>query len=86
MNKLTSLESCPTEVDGDFLCDKNNLTSLRGVPKWIGDSFSCSQNNLISLRYAPTYVDDSFFCWGNLRKFTEKEVKAVCKVEYYIET
>jgi hypothetical protein len=71
----------PKYVDGGFYCQYNKLTSLQGAPKCVGDDFSCINNNLTSLQGAPKYVGGDFWCHNNTKKFTEKEVRAVCNVK-----
>ena len=58
------------------------LTSLpNDAPKYVGGYFWCSNNKLTSLQYAPKYVGGDFWCHNNTKKFTEKEVRAVCNVK-----
>ena len=59
-----------------------NLTSLKNCPDYVGDSFSvenCSQ--LDSLEGCPKEVKGNFWCGNCKRKFTEEEVKSLCKVK-----
>jgi hypothetical protein len=65
VNKLTSLEGCPTEIGGGFFCDNNQLTSLVGCPKEIGGDFVCSHNKLTSLEGCPTEIRGDFYCNNN---------------------
>ena len=81
INKLTSLVGSPNSVGGHFDCFNNKLTSLEGAPKTVGGDFSCVKNNLTSLSGAPSSVGGSFSCRNNAVKFTEEQVRAVCKVE-----
>ena len=82
-NNLTSLQGAPTSVGGSFYCSNNNLTSLQGAPTSVGVFFICSNNNLTSLQGAPTSVGRNFYCKNqkNGKKFTEQDVKGVCKVK-----
>ena len=81
-NELTSLKGAPKTVDdGDFYCHSNELRSLEGAPKKVSGDFSCSDNNLTSLEGAPRRVGGHFACSYNTKKFTEEEVRAVCKVK-----
>jgi hypothetical protein len=80
-NKLTSLAGAPKEVGGVFDCSNNKLTSLVGAPKEVGRHFSCYRNNLNSLAGAPKEVGRHFSCYRNTKKFTEEDVKKVCKVK-----
>lgn len=76
-----------SDKDGHYICGYNNLTTLRGSPKKVGGSFNCSNNLLSDLTEAPKEVRKDFIC-SNQRarpgydpvKFTEKQVRAVCKV------
>ena len=79
-NKLTTLRGAPMEVGGDFKCYDNELTSLKGAPEKVGGNFYCDDNELTSLEGAPEKVGGGFHCVDNARKFTEEEVRAVCKV------
>jgi hypothetical protein len=67
-------------VTGDFRCYRNLLTSLVGSPREVKGSFWCPTNRLTSLEGAPTKVGRDFLCYDNPKKFTEEEVRAVCKV------
>jgi hypothetical protein len=68
-------------VPGSFDCSENNLTSLKGAPQTVGENFNCKENKLTSLKGAPQKVGRNFYCFRNPRKFTEKDVKAVCDVK-----
>jgi len=83
-NNMASLQDGPEEVGGDFNCFESNLLSLEGAPKSVGGSFICSYNNLTSLKWAPQKVGYYFNCSENKKKFTEKEVRAVCEVSTHI--
>lgn len=50
----------------------------------VGGDFDCSNNNLTSLEGAPYRVGCEFYCTDNKKKFTEHDVKKVCKVYGYI--
>ena len=72
--------------NGYFSVSDNNLTTLKGCPYEInkGNSmyngdFFCTNNKLTSLEFAPKSITGSFICTKNAKKFTEKEVNAVCK-------
>jgi len=79
-NFLTTLEYAPTIVGGNFRCHNNHLTTLEFAPEYVGDDFWCAKNKLNSLEYAPNYVGGYFYCENNSMKFTEQEVRKVCKV------
>jgi hypothetical protein len=68
-------------VTGNFYCHSNQLTSLEGAPKSVGGDFSCSSNQLTSLEGAPKSVGGNFSCRSNKKKFTEDDVRKVCKVK-----
>ena len=69
-------------VTGLFDIGNNKkLTSLKNCPNKIGSYFSCSNcTKLDSLEGCPNYVEWNFYCYDCKREFTEKEVKALCKV------
>ncbi len=81
INRLTSLEGAPKSVGGNFRCDNNLLTSLKGAPKSIRGYFYCTSNLLTSLEGAPKSVGGDFYFTDNTTKFTEEQVRAVCKVK-----
>ena len=59
-----------------------NLISLKNCPNEVCNSFDidgCSQ--LSSLEGCPKKVGWNFYCNGCNRKFTEKEVRSLCKVK-----
>jgi signal peptidase I len=83
-NNLTSLKFAPTKMlMGDFNCSSNLLTNLEGAPSYVNRGFWCGKNNLTSLEGAPLKVRLSFDCseQKNGHRFTEEEVKAVCRVD-----
>ena len=67
-------------VDGYFDCSYSNLISLKGCPRTVGGDFNCSHDNLTSLEGCPIKVDGDFDCRLNEDKFTEADVKRLCKV------
>jgi len=79
-NNLTSLEGVPKEIGGSFYCGINNLTTLKGSPEKVDGGFWCNHNHLTSLEGAPKEVSGVFGCNNNSTKFTEEDVKKVCKV------
>jgi len=79
-NNLTSLEGSPEIINGDFNCSDNKLKSLKGSPKIIKGCFNCSNNQLISLEGCPEEVRGNFFCCNNKVKFTEEQIRSVCKI------
>lgn len=86
-NNLTSLNGAPKKVKGYFSCANNKLKNLIGSPEEIGDDFICSGNLLISLEGCPKKINGDFFYsyFGteseiNSIKFTEEDVKKLCKV------
>ena len=70
-----------------YLCGYNNLTTLRGAPEMVPGSFDCQYNLLRDLTGAPKEVSKDFICTNQRArpgydpvKFTEEQVRAVCKV------
>ena len=58
-----------------------NLISLKNCPDEVGGYFSCYEcSKLFSLEGCPKKVGKYFNCSNCEREFTEKEVKAICKV------
>ena len=59
-----------------------NLTSLKNCPNYIEGSFDvdgCAK--LDSLEGCPKEIDSVFYCRNCKQKFTEEEVKSLCKVK-----
>jgi len=57
--------------------------SLKVIPvqfKEVGGDFWCHSNQLTSLQGCPKEVGGDFGCWNNKKKFTEAEVRKLCKV------
>ena len=79
--KLKNLVGGPTFVGEGYDCDSCSLTSLEGVPKIIYGEFDCSHNQLKTLEYFPEEVHENVFCESNPGRFTEKDIRAVCKVK-----
>jgi len=79
-NHLTSLEGSPEEIGENFDCSFNKLISLKGSPEKVRGTFECYNNQLISLEGCPKKVGKNFGCWNNKVKFTEEQVRSVCKV------
>jgi hypothetical protein len=71
-------------VYGDFSCDTHKLISLRGCPRIVEGSFYCKNNNLTTLEGCPKKVAGVFNCRKNKVKFTEHDVRKLCKVKKYI--
>jgi hypothetical protein len=70
-----------------------NLSNLffKNLPDFLSDVyvkgyFSCSNNQLTSLEGSPKEVGGDFFCKNNKIKFTEEDVRKVCKVKGRIYT
>ena len=71
---------------------KDKLRRALGIIQYFEDAFGdlsnkihegdfyCSHNNLSSLEGAPQEVKGSFYCYDNSKKFTEEDVRKVCKV------
>ena len=68
-------------VTGYFSCSHNQLASLEGSPDSVGGNFYCSDNQLTNLEGAPNSVGGNFSCYDNKKKFSEEDVKKVCKVK-----
>lgn len=81
--KLESLEGCPKEVGIDFYCfNCKNLESLKGAPKEVGSDFWCNNcSNLKSLEGCPKKVGGGFWCYNSGKRFTEDDIKKICKVK-----
>ena len=59
-----------------------NLISLKNCPNEVGKHFSCGLcPQLDSLEGCPKEVGKNFYCYSCKRKFTEEEVKSLCKVK-----
>jgi len=65
MNKLTTLDGCPTEVGHIFNCCKNELTSLENGPVEVGYNYLCCDNKLSSLNTLVNIERGDLYCWGN---------------------
>ena len=79
---LKSLEGAPEKV-GNFYCyGCTSLQSLKGAPKKVGKDFYCRNcTSLKSLEGAPEKVGEDFRCERCGKKFTEKDVRAICDVK-----
>ena len=80
---LRTLKNCPNYVNGSFACDLcPQLDSLEGCPKKVRGSFWCEDcPQLDSLERCPKEVKRNFWCRNCKRKFTNKEVRSLCKVK-----
>ena len=69
-------------VDGFFTFEGcKNLISLKNCPIYTGGSFSCNEcPQLNSLDGCPIEVGARFYCGGCKRKFKEKEIRSLCRV------
>ena len=62
--------------------NNSNLTSLKNCPDYVTELFACDFcPQLDSLEGCPKEVGLKFFCGGCKRKFTENEVRSLCKVK-----
>ena len=70
-------------VTGYFSLTSNpNLTSLKNCPDYVNNWFACDDcGKLESFEGCPKEVGQSFYCNDCKRKFTEKEVRSLCKVK-----
>ena len=73
-------------VNGYFDIGYNeNLKSLKNCPDEVGGYFSCYEcSKLFSLEGCPKKVGKYFNCSDCEREFTEREVRALCKVKKII--
>ncbi len=71
-NKITSLEGCYKQINGDFFCNDLNLESLKGCPEIVEGYFVCASNKLTSLEYAPKKINGYFGCTNNKISEIEK--------------
>lgn len=79
-NKLTTLEGCPTVLGGSLICVGCGLKSLKGCPSKINGNMSCYANKLSSLEGLPKEIKSYLSIEDNDKKFTVKQIRAVCKV------
>ena len=70
-------------VSGYFLLTGcKNLISLKNCPSYVGRFFKCNFcPQLNSLDGCPKKVDGNFYCMNCKRKFTEEEVRSLCKLK-----
>ena len=70
-------------VSGYFsLRECKNLISLKNCPNYVDWFFKCNDcSQLDSLEGCPKRVDGNFYCKGCKQKFTEEEVRYLCKVK-----
>ena len=71
------------QVNGLFSLTYNkNLISLKNCPNKVNKYFGCGYCPILeSLEGCPKEVKGNFWCSNCKRKFTEKEVKSLCKVK-----
>ena len=71
------------KVNGNFtLSYCKNLISLKNCPDKVSGYFGCKEcTSLDSLKGCPKYIEQNFLCKNCKRKFTEEEVKSLCKVK-----
>jgi hypothetical protein len=73
-------------VVGGFDVQKNNLKTLRGCPKRVigtnnlKGNFKCNNNQLTSLEGGPQRVDGNYLCFDNPGRFSQKDIRRICKV------
>ena len=70
------------EINGYFDIGNNpNLTSLKNCPNIVKELFVCDFcPQLNSLDGCPIEVGARFYCGGCKRKFKEKEIRSLCRV------
>ena len=70
------------DLNGDVNLDDREFKELPYKFGIVGGYFSLDGcKNLISLKNCPDVVRRTFYCRGCKRKFTEEEVKTLCKVK-----
>ena len=61
--------------------NNSNLTSLKNCPNIVKELFACDFcPQLNSLEGCPIEVGGRFYCGGCKRKFKEKEIRSLCRV------
>ena len=66
------------------ICNNKNLTSLKNCPNYVGGYFACNScTRLDSLEGCPKEVNGNFYCRRCKRKFKEKEIISLCKVDQF---
>ena len=73
-------------INGCFdIYNNQNLISLENCPYFVRDSFACEFCiKLESLEGCPKEVGSNFWCNDCKRKFTEEEIRSLCKVKWDI--
>lgn len=79
-NDLISLEGGPKQTWGHYACNHNKLQTLKGAAEFVDGYFYCDDNQIISLEGAPRIVTSYFSCEDNKRRFSEQDVRDICKV------
>jgi hypothetical protein len=86
---ITSLEGCPREINGDFICIFNpELRSLKGGPEKVTKMckiFDCSNNSLKSLEGCPKIIEGKFKCLNNTLPSLVGGPE-ICKGDFYCST
>jgi len=75
-NQLTSLEGCPSKINGDLYCNNNQLTSLKGGPDYIDGNFVCVNNKLKSLEFCPSIEFDYDYTFDSYLKTELKYIQS----------
>jgi hypothetical protein len=75
-----TLEGCPKYVEGNFKAMGNNITSFKGAPEYVGGNFELIWGIPNSLEDCPKVVGGDFICHHLIKKFKEKELRAVCDI------
>jgi hypothetical protein len=68
------------ECQGDFIIRGNRLLSMSGCPKIVHGDFAVNDNKLRDLFGSPIQVDGYYFIQNNEVKFTEEQIRKICKV------
>jgi len=73
-------------IDQDVDISRLYLTELPEFLSglYINGNFYCYSNQLTSLQGAPKSIRGDFYCKSNSIKFTEEQVRSVCKVRGYV--
>lgn len=71
-DNITSLEGCPTIIDGSMYCSSKKLASLEGGPIEVTGTFSVSSEKLRNLKESPELVGNTF-CVSNCPSLVSME-------------
>jgi hypothetical protein len=57
------IQSYPSHVSRNFICDVKSLKSLKGCPTIVDGEFNCANSKITSLEYGPIEVGGNYLCW-----------------------